>query len=443
MKSRLSHGRRNTIKWQPPRVIEVREGSPCEGLVEVGDVLLEIDSRRPQDILDCLQASEPARISLRLKRNGREISSRVHKQSGEPLGLVFDEALFDGMQVCRNKCLFCFVDQMPPGLRPTLYIKDDDYRLSFYYGNFITMNNLSRKDLARIIQLRLAPLYVSLHSTNPDLRSRMMGGDASGGLTALKALLDEEIEVHLQVVSCPGINDGDELHRTLQDVLEYYATAASLAVVPVGITSRAANELVQPHDERSSLEVLETVEEYQQEALRRRGDRMFFASDEFYLNVGRDFADAEDYNGFPQIENGVGMARKFIDEAVEYLNQARPKEKKGRGIITGVAGEKVIRNALAGTSIEEIEIVTVANNLFGPSVTVTSLLSGRDVITALRDARAKSKELLIPETLMRDGRFLDDSTPQDVLRETGITLIPIEVNGAELLTALYDCERLN
>ncbi|OFW56713.1 MAG: hypothetical protein A2W01_02740 [Candidatus Solincola sediminis] len=417
-------------------MIEVRQGSSCEGLVEPGDLLLEIDRRPPQDILDCLQASEPGKVSLRIDRNGIEIALRVRKQSGEPLGLVFDEAVFDGTRTCRNKCFFCFVDQMPRGLRSTLYIKDDDYRLSFYYGNFITLNNLSPDDIARILRLRLSPLYVSLHTTDPELRDRMMGGDGAAGLHALQSILDAGIEVHLQVVSCPGINDGDQLRRILEDVLVHYAGAASLGIVPVGITSACSNDLIRAHDKESSCRLLELVEEYQEEALRRRGDRLFFAADEFYLNAGREFPAAEDYEDFPQLENGIGMARKFIDDAHEYFERAGPVGGTCSGIITGVAGEPVIRRALPAATVEKTEILTVKNGLFGDRVTATSLLSGGDIISAIRRTRPSSREMLFPETLLREGRFLDDLTPEDVREETGINLTAVEVNGAELFRTL-------
>ncbi|OFW60386.1 MAG: hypothetical protein A2Y75_08490 [Candidatus Solincola sediminis] len=417
-------------------MIEVRQGSSCEGLVEPGDLLLEIDRRPPQDILDCLQASEPVKLSLRIDRNGIEIALRVCKQSGEPLGLVFDEAVFDGTRTCRNKCFFCFVDQMPQGLRATLYIKDDDYRLSFYYGNFITLNNLSPDDIARILRLRLSPLYVSLHTTDPELRDRMMGGDGAAGLNALQSILDAGIEVHLQVVSCPGINDGDQLRRILEDVLVHYAGAASLGIVPVGITSACSNDLIRAHDKESSCRLLELVEEYQEEALRRRGDRLFFAADEFYINAGREFPAAEDYEDFPQLENGIGMARKFIDDAHEYFERAGPVGGTCSGIITGVAGEPVIRRALPAATVEKTEILTVKNGLFGARVTATSLLSGGDIISAIRLTRPSAREMLFPETLLREGRFLDDLTPEDVRRETGINLTAVEVNGAELFRTL-------
>lgn len=425
--------------WHPPRVIKVREGSPCSGLVEAGDILLEIDGRLPLDILDYLGASEGRRVSLRLKRGGKEISLKARKEAGIPLGLVFDEAVFDGVRTCRNHCIFCFVDRMPKGLRPTLYIKDDDYRLCFYYGNFVTLNNLSEEDIRRIARLRLSPLYVSLHTTDAPLRSYLMGGNAERGLEALKILLDEGLEVHLQVVACPGINDGEALRNTLDDVLDIYP-AASLGVVPLGMTSQPASLSadLKANDQKSSLDVLEIVGEYQGRALERRGERVFFAADEFYLLAGRDFPAGEEYEGYPQLDNGVGMARKFIDEALQAMQTKRIEGGPSRGVLTGVAGEAVIRkimdNSYAG---EEVELVTVKSGLLGDAVTVTALLGGGDIITGLKGTRVSSRELLIPESLLREGYFIDDLTVNEVKRETGITLMPVEVNGASFIHELY------
>jgi putative radical SAM enzyme (TIGR03279 family) len=436
LKKRTRRTKPLSTGWRAPRVIEVREKSPFHGLVDVGDDLLAIDGRPPLDILDCLRAADVAKLSLRLARDGNEITARVKKEEGEPLGLVFDEAVFDGVHTCHNRCLFCFVDQMPPGLRPALYIKDDDYRLSFYYGNFITLNNLSSEDLERILDLRLSPLYVSLHSTNPQLRGKMMGGEGVRGLQALKELFSAGIEVHLQVVSCPGINDAGALEQTLKDVLAYYGNAASLGVVPVSI-SRLAQNYLKPHDRHSASQVIDMIERYQDAAIKQMGRRIFFAADEFFLMAERDLPTAEEYEGYPQLENGIGMARKFIDEAREYVKASAKPIPTRRGLITGKAGEPVIRKILedAGT---HAEVLTIENKLFGPRIIVTSLISGADIVAALDTTRLRCKEMLIPDSMMRDGKFLDDYTLEDIARKAGVSLIPIEVNGGALLEALSE-----
>lgn len=440
--------------WRPPRVVEIREGSPCGGMVREGDLLLEIDGRRPRDILDVMRWGDGPSTRLRLQRGERVLVAEVRKEEGRPLGLVFDEPVFDGVITCRSRCLFCFVDQMPPGLRPSLYLKDDDYRLSFWYGNFITLNNLDAAEVRRILSLRLSPLYVSLHTTDPGLRSRLMGKGAERGLRTLRTLLDAGLEVHLQVVCCPGFNDGLALRRTFEDVLRAYR-AASLGVVPVGLTRLAAKKTpgVRPHHAGTASAVLELVEEYQDKALGLLGRRLFHASDEFYLLAEREFPPAEDYEGFPQLENGVGMARKFLEEAAaragaaghpggpssregEGKKQGAARGVKGVGILTGEAGEPVLRRALSGTGVKGVETVTAKNELFGGTVTVASLLGGGDLLRTLRDRAPSSRDLLIPETLLREGRFLDDLTLEDIFRRTGYRLRPVRVEGAALLAAL-------
>jgi putative radical SAM enzyme (TIGR03279 family) len=424
--------------WSPPLITELREGSPCGGVVRPGDRLLEINGRSPLDILDYMDASSQQRVSLRLLRDEVVFSHVIRKRPGVPLGLVFDEPVFDGVRTCSNSCIFCFVDQMPQGLRGSLYLKDDDYRLSFYYGNFITLNNLSREDLERIKGMRIAPLYVSLHTTNPVLRGHIMGGDAGHGITALSALLAEGLEIHLQVVVCPGINDGGELRRTLRDVLEGYA-AASLGVVPVGLTAHAhaLAQTLQPHDRGSAQDVLEAISEYQELAMARYGRRLFFAADEFYLLAGKDFPPQEEYDDYPQLENGIGMARKFVEEVKEEADLLRTGRKPLRGVVTGVAGMDVMRLALQEAGLEGVETIAARNNLFGASVTVAALLGGEDIISALREESPSARELLIPVSMLREGRFIDDLTPADVGRETGYRLVAVEVEGARMLHALF------
>lgn len=427
--------------WKPPRVVETRPGSPCTGKVLPGDGLLMINGRLPLDILDYMEASEEERVVLTMTRGGEKIRRRIRKRPGVPLGLVFDEAVFDGVRTCRNRCIFCFVDQMPPGLRPALYVKDDDYRLSFYYGNFITLNNLGPGDVERITRLRLSPLYVSLHASDSGLRSLLMGGDAERGLDMLPLLLGAGLEIHLQVVVCPGINDGEALRRTMEDVLQRYA-AASLGVVPVGITSRGRglSPALRPHDHVTASEVLEVVREFQARATEMHGRRLFHAADEFYLLAGEDFPPAEEYEGFPQLENGIGLARKFLGEVAEAIRSGAPGERCVRGVITGMAGEKVIAEALSHAGLVGVQVVGVENRFMGAQITVSALLGGEDITRALESSRPFPREMLIPESMLREGSFIDDLTPADVEAATGYRLIPVEVEGRAFLRALYEEE---
>jgi putative radical SAM enzyme (TIGR03279 family) len=400
-------------------------------------------------VLDYIEACEGKKVSLRLQRDGKDVRLEVVKDYGVPLGLVFDEAVFDGVRTCRNRCIFCFVEQMPAGLRPSLYIKDDDYRLSFYYGNFVTLNNLPPSELRRIIRMRLSPLYVSLHATDPSLRSYMMGGNARKGLEALRELLGRGLEIHLQVVVCPGINDGAALRKTFDDILRDYP-AASVGVVPLGLTSgcRPIPPLLRRHDGSTAREVTAAVRQYQEESLQSRGCRTFFASDEFFLIAAEPFPGEEEYEGYPQLDNGIGMSRKFIDECSRALSEKGRGGRAGsqvsglpprRGIITGVTGNEVLSGCLERCGLKsEIEVVAAKNGLFGETVTVSGLLGGENIISALQHHRPDSRELLIPDTMLREGRFIDDLSPRDVEDKTGCRLIPVETNGIAFAQALFD-----
>jgi putative radical SAM enzyme (TIGR03279 family) len=393
-----------------------------------------LNGKHPRDVIDFLEAAEESRIDLTLRRGDRVVRRTIRKESGRPLGLVFSEVVFDGVKTCRNRCLFCFIDQLPPGLRPSLYVRDDDYRLSFYHGNFVTLNNLSTEDLNRIIGLRLAPLYVSLHSTDAVLRSRLMGGNARAGLEALERLMGRGLELHLQVVVCPGLNDGAALRSTFRDVLTRYP-AASLGVVPVGVAAGRASGPLRPHDRSSSLAVLELVEEFQGYSLERHGRRLFFAADEFYLLAGRDFPPAEEYEGYPQLENGVGMARKFIDEADGFPRRAAGY-RGNRGIVTGEAGEKVLRRVLRDFCRgKEPEMAVVRNGLLGEGIWVSGLLAGRDIVESLR-RRESGLTWLVPSSLLSGDRFLDGMTLEEAEKRTGATLVPVEVDGYRFLQEL-------
>ncbi len=423
--------------WRPPRVEAVREGSPCRGAVKEGDLLLDIGGRRPLDVLDVMDMGEQSRVRLRLRRGRREIARVIRKPCGYPLSIVFDEAVFDGVRRCSNRCVFCFVDQMPPGLRASLYLKDDDYRLSFLYGNFITLNNLTPQDEERIIRMRISPLYVSLHTTDPALRCEIMGGKAEKGLRLLRGLLQAGLEIHLQVVVCPGLNDGAELRRTFRQVMEEYGTAASLAVVPVGLTrfSERLPRALRPHDPATAAAVLDAVGEFQGKALENLGSRLFYAADEFYLLAGRELPGEEEYEGYPQLENGVGMVRKLVREISREARKSVQCEPV-RGVLTGTLAEAVLRQALESAGCPGVELVPVRNRLMGETVTVSGLMAGKDVISALLEARPSPKELLLPENALRDGRFIDDLTPREVEEATGYRIVPCPVDGGALLGML-------
>jgi len=424
---------------EPPVVEGVREGSPLEGVVLPGDRVLELNGTRPRDVIDFLAAAMEDEVRLLLERGGRVKGVRVRKGEGVPLGLVFPRPVFDGVITCRNRCLFCFVDRLPPGLRPGLYQKDDDYRLSFLFGNFVTLNNLEEGELRRILDLRLSPLYVSLHSTDSGLRSYLMGGNGRKGLEALERLAEAGLELHLQVVVCPGINDGEALKATMEEAWRRFRPA-SLALVPVGLAHAHREKVLRLPGREEAARVLELVAAFRERACREVGEGIYQASDEFYLLAGADLPPAEDYDGYPQLENGVGMIRKFLDELEE--EKARFREvarcREDACVLTGKAFAPLLARVLEGLPGGPPAVLAPVNRLFGESVTVAALLCGEDVAAAIRASELRPQRVLLPETLLSEGSFLDGRTLEEVEGEVGAELVPLPVRGEALLRALAD-----
>src|SRR5438105_1296720 len=296
-----------------PRVVAVAPGSPAERAgLEPGDEVVTLNGHQPRDVIQWQLLADEADLDLEVRRGGLDLDLAVAKGAGEPLGAEVHSALFDQVRTCDNHCEFCFIFQLPPGLRQSLYVKDDDYRLSFLYGNFTTLTRFTELDLERIVTDGLGPLYVSIHATDPDVRTRMLRNRRGAtSLRWLRALLDHGVEVHGQVVVCPGVNDGQVLEDTLAGVLDEYPSLASLAVVPLGVSSHSHEGSLRSHTVEEANAVVDAVEEWQQIFLSVLGRRLVFAADEYYLLAGRPFPDADAYEGFPQHENGVGMARTF------------------------------------------------------------------------------------------------------------------------------------
>jgi putative radical SAM enzyme (TIGR03279 family) len=423
-------------------VAELGEGSPLAGIVEPGDLIVSINRKKPRDLMDFLFLQGESRLALRImKADGTKKSVLIRKRPEESLRVTFQEPVFDSVRRCGNACFFCFVDQLPPGLRSGLYLKDDDYRLSVLQGNFITMNNLDRKDLKRILDLRLQPLYVSLHSTDPEARDRIMGGRMSRrALRMLEEVISSGLEVHLQVVLCPGINDGTALEATLRDCLDRYP-AESLGVVPVSLrdTDRGPRG-TRPLGRADAENALSVIQRYQQESLGVLGRRFCFASDEIYLSAGVEFPREEEYEGYPQLENGIGMARRFIDGASRALEEDGIPRMDGPPIalVTGVLGAKVLEEALAPIMREEadgLRILPVENRVFGPGVTVSGLLGGGEVGDALAALRG-CRTALVPSNALSEGVFIDGTVLREVEEGLGIALCPVETGGDDLVREL-------
>ena len=302
-------------------IYDVVKNSPAyKAKISKGDKLVSVDGHEINDVLDYMFYTAYDEISLEYEHNGKGFCKKVFKSEYDDLGLEFESFLMDKKQSCRNKCVFCFIDQMPPDMRETLYFKDDDARLSFLQGNYVTLTNLTDKDVERIIEMRLN-INVSVHTTNPELRCKMMNNRFAGEkLKYLKQIADSGLMLNCQIVLCPGLNDGEELVRTLDDLEKLMPNISSVAVVPVGLTKfREGLYPLEPFTPEKSAEALAIIEEKQQKCLEKYGTRMVFASDEFYINAGREIPNADYYEDYPQYENGVGLMRSLIDEFTDLL----------------------------------------------------------------------------------------------------------------------------
>lgn len=426
-------------------VAGVLPGSLGEALgLERGDRILAIDGRPPADYVDYRFQCAGDEISVLVRKaDGRELLFSVQKDYDADLGVMFASDLFDGLRRCRNACLFCFLHQMPEGLRPSLYVPDDDYRLSFLHGNFITLTNLGEADLERIIAQRLSPLYVSVHATNPELRVKLMRNRRAGRIMdQLRRLAAAGIEIHAQLVLCPGINDGAELDRSVGDLAALHPSVRSIAAVPVGLTRyRAGLPALRPFTAEEAARVIDQVEGWQRRLRRQLGSRLVHAADEFYVLAGRPVPPAAVYEGFPQLENGVGLVRTFQDGFRRELRRRRSAVRRARvTVITGRSAAPLLSRLAAEAAAAGVaaRVVAVANEFFGPHVTVAGLLTGSDIartLAALRDQGWQpGEEVLLPGAAVRpeEGDFLDGWRPPDVARAAGVPVRVVPPDGASL-----------
>jgi len=428
-----------------PTILEVVPDSPAAvaGL-QPGDELVSINGVVPTDIIEYQQIVDEALVALEIRRGDAVTSLRIEKQEGAPLGLRLNSSIFDRVQTCDNHCEFCFIYQLPPGMRTTLYLKDDDYRLSFLYGNFTTLTRFTELDLARVVEERLGPLYVSIHATDPDVRSEMLRNPRGAtSLRWLRALLANGVAVHGQIVLCPDVNSGPVLERTLAELLDSYPQLASVGIVPLGLSRYGRESTLRVHQAEDAQADLEIIHAWQEIALQRMGRRLFFASDELYLVAGIPVPPTETYESFDQHENGIGMIRAFANELEEIergLQGSFPvstgawneipaapaegyreerSEYTGNGgtadgevvIITGEYGAQMFADllprleAIAG---ESLRVLPVPNRFFGGNVGVAGLLVGSDVAEAIGQDRGPVRKYLLPNSAVPGGRFLDD-----------------------------------
>jgi len=411
-----------------------------------GDRLVSIDGKEIEDILDYrLLINTERLLLLTVKEDGEEWEYDIENDY-EDMGLEFGDGLMSEYRRCTNSCIFCFIDQMPEGMRDTLYFKDDDSRLSFLQGNYVTLTNMSDHDVERIINYRLSPINISVHTTNPELRCGMLRNRFAGeSLKYLDRLYEAGIAMNGQIVMCPGYNDGAELERTVSDLLRYAPVMESVSVVPIGQT-RYRGKLTQIPmvDRAKAAETIDIVEKYQSAAMDRYGIHFIHASDEFYLLAGRDLPAEETYDGYLQYENGVGMLTLFIEEARDAISELKPSGREAEvSIATGrLAGPamrmicSLIEQKLPGMKIHVYEI---RNDFFGEKITVSGLITGQDIIAQLKGRNLGSR-LLLPRNMFRSGEetFLDDLTREDVERELGVCVMINDCSGYDFVNGVTD-----
>lgn len=410
--------------------------------IKSGDILVSINGHKISDVLDYMYYSSENIVTVLLERNGKHIMLKIRKSEYDDLGLEFNTFLMDKKQSCCNKCVFCFIDQMPKGMRETLYFKDDDARLSFLQGNYVTLTNLKQEDIDRIIKMKLN-INISVHTTNPELRCKMMHNRFAGEkIDYLRQLSEAGISMNCQIVLCPGLNDGDELRRTLTDLGNLMPNVSSVAIVPVGLTKfRDGLFPLTMFDKEGAGKAIDIIEEFQRKFLDEYGTRLVFPSDEFYLTAGRPLPDADFYEEYPQYENGVGMMRSLYDEFFDALN-AEPDEKIDRNvsIATGAAAYDMIAK-LAHAAEEKFGLkcraYKIINHFFGETITVTGLITAGDIIDQLSDKEIGTELLLSKSMIIHDGDlFLDDLTISDVEKKLGVSLRFSENDGGALLDAI-------
>ncbi len=422
----------------------IEKGSPMFGRAKPGDRLVSINGKPIKDVLDYKYYGYDARLMLQLlTAEGKTKLLRVKKREGEDLGLEFETYLMDAPRSCANRCVFCFIDQNPPGMRKSIYFKDDDARLSFLMGCYITLTNLSQREIQRIIDLHISPVNISVHTTDPVLRTEMLKSKRAGEIMEIMGRFAEAgITMNCQIVCCPGINDGDALQRSMEDLRSLYPAVNSVSVVPLGITKhREGLHPLEAFTPEHAAETIDLVEAYGEKCLAETGTRLFFCSDELYLKAGRTLPEDEFYEDHTQLDNGVGMIRLLEREFALALRCSDSADGVSFSVATGEDSAQFIENLLC-TAREKYDningrVYSVRNDFFGESVTVAGLITGRDLIDQLR-GKELGERLLISASMLRQEEmdFLDDVTLEEAERELGVKIYPIAQDGGELCDAV-------
>ena len=427
------------------RIISVEPASPAARAgIRAGDELIRIGKLPVIDFLDYQALTAERKLEVTIRRDGAERKLQIRKEEYAPLGLEFEKPMMSGMRMCCNHCLFCFVDQLPDNVRPTMRVKDDDWRMSMMMGNYVTLTNVSDRELQRIIDRHASPLYISVHAADPQLRARILGQSRGEKLMAqLKKLSDGGVEFHTQAVLCPGINDGAALDDTIRQLIALPG-ALSLALVPVGLTGhRDGLYPLAPYTRAQAAEVIALANRWRERLLAERGTRFVFPSDEFYLQAGIEPPADEEYEDYAQIDDGVGMLRLLETEFSEAWNELDAQDKRSGGgkrviIACGVSAAAFLQRLMDEHPITgvEVRVIPVKNRFFGESVTVSGLITGGDLTDRLKNEPGDA--VLITECMLRSegDRFLDDMTLDEARRIIGRPLVPVGRRGDELLDAL-------
>ena len=437
------------MKTYKGKIMRVQPGSLAEEIeLTPGDSILEVNGQKLNDIIDLSFAFADEEIELLIEHDNGECEIiEFDKDIDEELGVEFESAVFDGIHCCKNHCVFCFVDMIAPKMRRTLSIKDDDYRMSFLYGNFITLTNLSDRDFKRIEQFHLSPLFVSVHTMNPELRVKMLRTPLAAKISEhLDKLEAAGAEYHTQVVLCAGLNDGDELERTITELVNRRPNVLSLAIVPVGITKHRRDKFIlKQFDCESAIKVIEQVERWQNKLRQESGQTFIYLGDEFYFLANREMPPEEFYDDFPQLDNGIGLTRSFItDWQSEIVTPHNYDTKINIDVISGTSISSVLQKladeAMSHKNNLNVRVLPVVNEYFGNTVNVSGLLTGVDIISTLKSFDGKRDGILIPESALRSGEdiFLDDVTLDELKQNFPNARVEAVQSGAEFKRALMD-----
>src|SRR6056297_30567 len=429
-------------------ITNIKENSTADKLgIEAGDKIVSVNNKEIKDYIDYNYEVAEFSFELKLeKKNGETVNYNVQRKYDEKLGIEFADIVFDGLNKCTNKCIFCFVDQQPPDLRDTLNIKDDDYRFSFLQGSYITLTNLSDKDLKRIVKYNLSPLNISVHTTDPKLRKYMMKNpEAKNILNQLDYLSENNIDFNTQIVLCPDINDKEKLNESISDLSKYYPNILSLAIVPVGLT-KYKNDKLRTYNKDEAINIINQVKNWQEKIKEIFGENFIYLSDEFYLLADKKIPDYEHYNDFPQLENGVGLTRLFRDNYYnikdEYIDNINKREKEEvYYLLTSVLGEKAIRPIIEDIKDSlnniNINIEVIENNFFGETVTVTGLLTAQDIERKI--SSVDDRNIILPGIILNDDNmFIDEVHIEDFKQKFNDKKIYFCNNIKDILEVLGD-----